>query len=223
MKIKGIILVLLALLVFVPTVLASSSTFFTQAKKYIDRNCSKDDISNQVALLCYLFEKSNEADKSLTNLGSRVDKLESSPSASKKFILLDSNNQELGQLVQGFQGNEYKVVYNQQLNRLVTLHPSTGQVYPGTTLFYVTNNCTADAYLSSAWAAQFNDFVFRVGNSNSYAEVDANSAPASITALSFNDGVSCQSDNELFNNARKVQIVSLPFSAPSAPFHIKFQ
>ncbi len=51
---------------------ASSSTFLTQAQKYINQNCNKKNLANQIALLCYLFNKSQEQDASITALNATV-------------------------------------------------------------------------------------------------------------------------------------------------------
>ena len=51
---------------------ASSSQFLTQAQKYIDDNCGKKNISDQTALLCYLFNTSQEHDTSIANINATI-------------------------------------------------------------------------------------------------------------------------------------------------------
>src|SRR5438874_13547710 len=51
---------------------ASSSTFFTQAQKFINQNCNKKLIADQTALLCYLFNKSQEQDTKLATINSTL-------------------------------------------------------------------------------------------------------------------------------------------------------
>ena len=54
---------------------ASSAGFLTQAQKYINQNCSKKKLPDQTALLCYLFEKSQEQDTNLTNAHNDIQSL----------------------------------------------------------------------------------------------------------------------------------------------------
>lgn len=82
-KLQLFISFLIALVV--PTIVFSaSSDFLNQASKYIDNNCSKSSISNQIALLCYLFEKDKEQDTVISSNTDRVANLEASNSSLKK-------------------------------------------------------------------------------------------------------------------------------------------
>src|SRR5260221_5534582 len=54
---------------------ASSADFLPQAQKYIKQNCSKKNLNDEKALLCYLFEKSQEQDTNLTNANNDIQSL----------------------------------------------------------------------------------------------------------------------------------------------------
>ena len=58
------------------TIYASSSQFLSQAQKFINANCSKKKILDQTALLCYLFNKVQEQDVTLTNHETKISNLE---------------------------------------------------------------------------------------------------------------------------------------------------
>src|SRR6266496_4500423 len=51
---------------------ASSSQYLTQAQKFINDNCSNKKIDNQTALLCYVFNKSQEQDVSIASLNTTL-------------------------------------------------------------------------------------------------------------------------------------------------------
>src|SRR5207244_10557783 len=51
---------------------ASSSTFVTQAQNFINQNCNRRILADQTALLCYLFNKSQEQDTSINSLNATV-------------------------------------------------------------------------------------------------------------------------------------------------------
>src|SRR6266700_440939 len=69
---KLLILAAIAFFTLAGTTLASSSTFLTQAQKYINQHCDKKNITNQTALLCYLFNKSQEQDANITAINSTL-------------------------------------------------------------------------------------------------------------------------------------------------------
>ena len=70
MKIHKRLLIITSLTFFLLATVAyaSSSDFFPQAQKYINQNCSRKKLTDQTALLCYLFEKSQEQDKDIQSL-----------------------------------------------------------------------------------------------------------------------------------------------------------
>ncbi len=61
-----------AFLALAATAYASSSNFFAQAQKYIDQKCNQKTITNQTALLCYLFNKSQEQDATIASLSATL-------------------------------------------------------------------------------------------------------------------------------------------------------
>jgi hypothetical protein len=77
MKINNRLLILTSLAFFMlaAAAYASSAGFLTQAQKYINQNCSKKKLPDQTALLCYLFEKSQEQDTDLTNAKNDIQSL----------------------------------------------------------------------------------------------------------------------------------------------------
>jgi hypothetical protein len=155
----------------------------------------------------------------LTGLNQRLTAVESSP-PSRTYVLVDSSNQELGILVDGFAIGEQKTIYNEEFKKFITFHASSGQVSPSSNLFYPSNNCTGDAYVEGPW---LNDHIFRVGSSARLAAVDTSIAPATVAIHSYSDGENCApfSDNE--GNAYRANIVQ-PYSQPVNPlFHIKVQ
>jgi len=54
---------------------AASSDFLSQAQKYINQNCSRKRLTDQTALLCYLFDKSQEQDTTLANANKDIQSL----------------------------------------------------------------------------------------------------------------------------------------------------
>lgn len=51
---------------------ASSSTYLQQAQKYVNANCNKKTITDKTALLCYLFNKSQEQDTKISNIDNGI-------------------------------------------------------------------------------------------------------------------------------------------------------
>ncbi len=77
MKIHKRLFIVTSLAFFLLTVAvyAASSDFLPQAQKYINQNCSRKKLTDQTAILCYLFEKSQEQDTTLTNANKDVQSL----------------------------------------------------------------------------------------------------------------------------------------------------
>ena len=71
---KYFVLAGLLLFLFATTgiVYASSSTFFTQAQKFINQNCNKKILADPTALLCYLFDKSQEQDTKIAAINATL-------------------------------------------------------------------------------------------------------------------------------------------------------
>jgi hypothetical protein len=152
-------------------------------------------------------------------LAERVATLESiTPGA--KFVLVDSSNQKLGTLVDGFALSEQKTVFNEEYGRFVTFHPSTGQVTPTSNLFYESNNCTGNAYVQGPW---LNNYVFRVGNTTNKLAMVQSTTPATVTTHSYSDGDTCAIVSDTVGNAYQAVIVQ-PYSEPVNPlFHIEHE
>ena len=154
----------------------------------------------------------------LNNTGQRVTALESA-SQSQTYVLVDTSDQELGTLVDGFGIGEYKTVFNKQYHKFITFHPSSGQVSPTSNLFYASNDCGGDAYVEGAW---LNDYIFRVGNTiNQLAMVDTSISPTLVSVHSFSDGEACASFSENIGNAYKAILVEPYAHAVNPLFHIK--
>ncbi|SRR6266704_4914581 len=62
----------LAFFLLAVTAYAASSDFLSQAQKYINQNCSKNKLADDKALLCYLFNKSQEQDQSIANINTTL-------------------------------------------------------------------------------------------------------------------------------------------------------
>jgi len=71
---KYVVLAGLSLFLFVSggIAFASSSQYLTQAQKFINQNCSKKLVADQTALLCYLFNKSQEQDTKLATMNATL-------------------------------------------------------------------------------------------------------------------------------------------------------
>lgn len=73
MKKKILLLFLILLLLFVPTVYASISTgFLPKAQKYIDNTCVRKHLANDQSLFCYLFYKVHEHDTAISNINTTI-------------------------------------------------------------------------------------------------------------------------------------------------------
>src|SRR6266566_2303819 len=167
MKIHKRLLIVTSLAFFLlaATAYASSSDFLTQAQKYINQNCSKKDITNETALLCYLFNKSQEQDTSIASLsatlspipseinnlknhqtqtdqtlasqGATINNLQNAPGKSLK--VLDANNQELGVLSPGeFDWRNRVTFFIPSINKFARYASFLGE---STGLFYQAADC----------------------------------------------------------------------------------
>ena len=66
------IVITLAFFMVAATAYASSANFLTQAQKFINQKCDQKTLTNQTALLCYLFNKSQEQDASIASLSATL-------------------------------------------------------------------------------------------------------------------------------------------------------
>lgn len=106
-KIKPLIIFAILFFILIPTVYAvGSSDYLTKAQKYIDNNCSRRSLSNDVSLSCYLFYKLGEIDSRVNSNTSRISALENissptpfpstTPSPHKELKTYDNDGNELG-------------------------------------------------------------------------------------------------------------------------------
>lgn len=102
---KHIILAGTSLFLFASIAFASGSTFLSQAEKYIKNNCGKEKISNETAMLCYLFNKAQELDQSIAIINATL-----SPVPSQITDLQNHQSQDEQQLT----------TFNQQFQTLST-------------------------------------------------------------------------------------------------------
>ena len=83
----------LSIFLFTGVAYASSQNFLTQAQKYINENCGKKLISNQTALLCYLFNKAQEQDTGISTINATISPIPGEISDLKKKVQDLQNNQ----------------------------------------------------------------------------------------------------------------------------------
>lgn len=80
MKFNKRIFLTLALVFFLSATVvfaASSGDYLVKAQKYVDDNCAKGKISNQISLNCYLFYKLGEIEALVNSNNTRLDNAES--------------------------------------------------------------------------------------------------------------------------------------------------
>lgn len=67
-KISIVLLSIIAAFLIISPVYATSSAFLTKANQFINKTCSKNYISKQDSLSCYLFYKIGELETEISNL-----------------------------------------------------------------------------------------------------------------------------------------------------------
>lgn len=80
--ISFILAIFVLFVVVLPAYALTSSDFLSQAQQWVDRHCSRARVSNETALLCYLFAKTSETDAAIADLQQRVAALENPPTPS---------------------------------------------------------------------------------------------------------------------------------------------
>jgi len=220
---------------------ASSSTFLTQAQKFISQNCNRKLLADPTALFCYLFYKSQEQDAAIANINatlspipSQIASLQASTSAlsstvnnlhqnqsGKAVHVLDATNQDLGLLINGSPGGAE--VFNTTLGLLIEIEGD----YVGLTnplAYYTTSNCTGTAYFTSDYAGFL---IHQV--SGTYTKVDTSIPPVSLTILSdktlSEPQSNCISQNfGSISNLYTLTQVNNPYQNPVAtPLQYKYQ
>ncbi len=144
---------------------ASSAGFLTQAQKYINQNCSKKKLPDQTALLCYLFEKSQEQDTNLTNAHNDIQSLKT---------LTASQSSTINQLQQ-------EIMNLQNPTQTPTATP-TNTPTPTPTPDTSTNTIKITAQLTGT-----NEDIVHGEYSLTYNLTNPSSQPATLDGLSFSD------------------------------------
>ncbi len=127
MKTKYLLLTTLAFFALAVPVFASSSSFLSQAQKYINDKCSKKKIQDQTALLCYLFNKSQEQDTALTAINTTLSPIPTqiaSLQASTSAI-----NNSFNSLQNGFEKNLSKNSFYTVISQNFNLDPNSPGTY----------------------------------------------------------------------------------------------
>lgn len=167
----------LLLFLFISTgiAFASSSTFFTQAQKFINQNCNKKFFADQTALLCYLFDKSQEQDTKLAAINatlspipSQIASLQASTSAlnntvnnlqsqpGKALKVYDAQDHELGIMM-----TDVQTVFNTNLNKIISISYN-GLAGQPIQAWYTTIDCSGTAYTNQSSFDQ-SQYIFNIG------------------------------------------------------------
>jgi len=161
----------------------SSSSFLTQAQKYVSSQCNSALISskntvanNQKATVCYNYYKNIEQDASISGLDSK------STSLSKSVpILLDANGNSLGMALSS------DTFYDATINRFISLKYGSGSQPESINIQYATTDCSGIPYSTSL--IDINSlYQSNLGQSNAYKYfiVDyANKMQSNINLLSY--------------------------------------
>lgn len=217
---------------------AASSDYITKAQKYIDDNCTKAKISNQISLDCYLFYKVGELQASLTGLEtsvnsntSRIVALENTPTPTSKAVkVFDKNGVELGIFMETiFDGYHVFNIFVPSIERYVRIYtaPYSGEVGPRTHVVFTNTNCTGTVYTREITPQTFEILANQVIpiSSGTYYALDLNGSQTSIVANSSLSSSGCHTDQNVgtFDVYPLIPVV-LPFSEPVAlPLQYKYQ
>lgn len=203
---------------------ASSSDYFTKAKKYIDNNCAKSSLSNETSLNCYLFYKVMELEIKINSNTSRISALETVPTptpiptpVSKGVKIVDNNNVELGIYV------DTTMFFYPPLERFVSFR-EIGDYDTAGLIYFTETDCIGNAYktLNDGDMVAFGKFVFNAGD-NRFFVVDGTTPNTSINTNSHLDHGSCINSNNTFSQ-RLLRQVDLPLPNPIAfPLHYRYQ
>lgn len=196
MNIKKVLIVTFLLLVSSTSIFAASSDFFDKAKMFVDRHCDRNRISDTNALLCYLFEKSNEQQLKIEELEQRVEDLENalatpspSPSSQISYVISDGSwkfsiSEEIGWLLPDFDDSSW----------INALAPSMGQCGPDSVGGGITENGVLNISVSDPnWANG-------TGYFRKTFDLDAAPSSASIRTLFDDDGDVYLNGNQIISN-----------------------
>ena len=225
---KGLLLLTsLAFVMLASTAYASSSNFLTQAQKYIKQNCSNKNLTNQTALLCYLFNKSQEQDASIASLSATLSPIPGqitnlqNTAAGKSLHVFDANNQELGILESLDLGQI--TVYSTTSGELIHINSINGVPNIGfqPEEFYTSADCSGTAYISNSDIAD--KLLFNVRGT--YMQVNNSASPQTLTIHSQSNSQTCEfNDNFQESNLRPLTPTSNPYQNPVAfPLQYKYQ
>lgn len=221
-KLKLIVPVIL-LLVIPLSVYALSSTYLPKAQKFIDGNCFKPSISNQTALLCYLFERDKEQETTISSHTNRLNSLEASNSANKALVVTDKNGTELGIFVDEDYGNHDFQIYLTSVDREISINHYTGQSGAANKIntFYDGDNCLGNVYIAFNESPHRADFIIDSQNGHFY-KTTSYDKQTTLIKTQLRSGA-CSSVNSLAD-VLPLNEVSLPFTFPvTLPLLIQYQ
>jgi hypothetical protein len=224
------------------TAYASSPTFLSQAEKYITANCGKKKLDNQRALLCYLFDKSQEQDAAIaalnttlspipseitslnTTQASQASQISSLQSGTGKAVhVLDAKQQDLGILIDASPG--VPTVYDPTTGLLIGFEDGAfGGINAISPLArYTSTNCTGTPYFD------YNYEGYLIVWGNEYAKLDTATSPTTLTIHSDSNSAGTsgclvnQNLGQISNLLPLVQI-SYPYkNTVSFPLQYKYQ
>lgn len=232
---KIVTFILLFLVIGVPIVVASID-FFPKAKIFIDKNCTNSKVSNETALLCYLYFKSNNIDQRLTLLENKPSPTVV-PSPTKQLKVYDGNENELGLYIDG--DTTGLNIFLPSIQKRLSISPHFEMVGIGSTsvreivsvnvtdrssVIFESNDCSGIAY-----GENYYNTVTSMGPGKYYA-TKQNSSLQQIhqrSILHFDNVSSLLCSQEERNPSRPVyelEEVLLPFSEPiQLPIKILYQ
>ena len=221
----------LSLFLFATTVYAAtSSDYLTKAQNYIDDNCAKAKISNQISLNCYLFYKIAELETKVDSNTSRIIVLENAPSPApipspsplgqKELKTFDNNGNELGLFI-----SRSSFLYV-SLGRIVVLVDA--QI--GTTrddVWYQSSDCTGTAYTAFSerdYWSKVNE-IYTAGPGKYYTvDRDSGSTVALNSLQRYSGGAFPCLSATTSGPAWSLTPITLPFSEPIAlPLQYKYE
>ncbi|HYT41515.1 MAG TPA: hypothetical protein VEP90_04170 [Methylomirabilota bacterium] len=231
-------------------VYASSSTFFTQAQKFINQNCNKKILADQTALLCYLFNKSQEQDTSITTINAtlspiptQIQNLQNQQGQSSQNISsLQSSTSTLAASIETLKSSQGKAihvldannqdlgllidggtVFNTTLSLIIPIDTSSGYVgLHDPYAYYTTSNCTGTPYYPTNYVG------YLIQMNGTYMKVDTSSPSLTLTVHS-DHGLSeplsnCYPASGTMSNLYTITQVNNPYQNPvTLPLQYKYQ
>lgn len=222
-KIKSLLIFVTIFIFAVPAVYAISSLdFLTKAQKYIDKNCSKRSIANDVSLNCYLFYKIIDLENKINSNTSRIIALEKNPTptpislpSQKELKTFDDNGIELGIYVDDW------TFFYLPLQRFIRIDQGTRRMVTDN-IFYSDENCNGNAYLGAGDMRGLNS-VLTSGDSKFYIN-ELNDHPVPVALKSYTSTQGICSNLTAVRDYWLLKPITLPLSFPIAtPLHYKYE